>query len=263
MNLKRGIATVLLSRMLPRFDSSGSPLDRMLAQAVRLQTGAIADEEFRKALDSFYSQADSRQLAGELRFEELRAALDRSQRYKVGINRLAAEGPANGVFYRLSPWRRRLALLQHLQIRCDVLILRQGEQVPPHGHNRVVSGFYLLAGQVACRHYDRVREFDGGLLVRPALDVVHEPGGYTTNSEFYHNIHWLLGIASASYLFRVTVTGTPTPLFGTTKTTSERVYVDPTGPADEEGLVQARYVSETAAKRLEMSSTQSPILAST
>jgi hypothetical protein len=253
MNLKRQISRLLLRRMLRRFDASESALDRLFGQAVRLQIGAVADEDFRRALEEFYDRADARQLADAVRFAELRPGLDRPKGYKVGVTRLADDDVrAGGLRSRLSPWHRRFGLLQHLSIRCDVLILRKGEQVPPPGHNRVVSGFYLLEGRVACRNYDRVREAEGRLFVREALDAVLESGGHTTNSEFHHNIHWLLGLAPASYLFRVTVANTPTRVFGSAEPTNERVYVDPTGTADAEGLIRACYVTEEAAKRLEM-----------
>ena len=115
-----------------------------------------------------------------------------------------------------------------------------------------MSGFYLLDGEVACRHYDRVREEHNCLLVRCALDTIHQPGGYSTNSEYHHNIHWLQGIAQTSYLFRVTVTHTPTQAFGRSMGANERIYVDPTDQAGNDGLIRARYVSEEAAKKLRL-----------
>src|SRR5439155_16763172 len=141
---------------------------------------------------------------------------------------------------------------------CDVLILRQGEQVPPHGHHRVVSGFYLLEGRVACRHYDRVREAKGLLVVREALDAVLESGGHTTNSEFHHNIHWLLGLAPASYLFRFTVTGVPVRRFSLPERDGERIYVDPTAAPDPDGLIPAPYISIQAARKVLFSRSVQP-----
>lgn len=248
--IKEAIARVGLRMLLPSLDGSGSQLDRLMAKAVRLQFGQQSDEDFRMQLEDFYSRTNCQSLIEDLRFPELRTALDRPHAYKVGVVRLASDPQRGGGLARVNPWRRRFGLLQHLHIRCDVLILRQGEQVPPHGHHRVVSGFYLLEGRVACRHYDRVREVGEHLLIRESLDLIHEEGGFTTNSESHHNIHWLQGIAPASYLFRVTVTETRSPTFGNYQIANERVYVDPTGPVNEEGLIRARYVSESVARSL-------------
>jgi hypothetical protein len=228
-----------------------------------LQQGGISDEEFRRALDEFFSQSDPHRLAHELRFDELRTALDRPNGYKIGIAGLVSDQSSSEYANRLSPWRRRFGLLRHLHVKCDILILRRDAQIPPHGHNRVVSGFYLLGGEVACRHYDRIREANGGLIVRQVLNAVHQPGGFTTNSEFFHNIHWLRGIAPASYLFRVTAAHTPTPVFSKVTSTRERIYVDPTSEPNMDGLIQAHFVTEDVAMTLKMSDVQSAALVQT
>lgn len=246
--LKRRAARWFLRRLLPRFDA-GTDLDRLLGKAVRLQLALRTDEDFRRDLDAFYRETDRRDLAEQLRFAELRLKLDRPDAYKIGITRLAAEAGADRFLSRFDMWRRRFGLLQHLDVRCDVLVLRQEQQVPPHGHSRVVSGFYLLEGRVACRHYDRIREEEDCVVVRQVLDLVHEPGGYTTNSESHHNIHWLKGIAPTSYLFRVTVTNTPMAS-GQSRTANSRIYVDPTGHADAQGWIRAPYLSEAEVARV-------------
>lgn len=254
------LVKLLLRLLLSSFDTSASSVDRLLGQAVRLQLGQMPDDEFRRRLDDFFRRSDCAALEDEIRFSELRKTLDRPGSYKTPVIRLAADRPAGTLMSRASLWARRFGLLGRMHVRLDVLILRRGEQVPPHGHYRVVSGFYLLEGRVACRHYDRVREEGEGVLVREALDLVHEPGGFTTNSELHHNIHWLQGIAPISYLFRVTVTHTPTATFGSVQTTNERVYVDPTGPTNSEGLILAPYVSEEACRSLRLSAVEDSIL---
>src|SRR5262249_48164150 len=169
---------------------------------------------------------------------------------KMEILNLRVDASASAYRNVLQIWARRFALLQHLGIRSDVLILRKGEQIPPHGHYRVVSGFYLLEGEVGIRHYDRVRELGQSCLVRKVLDNVLTPGGFTTNSEFYHNIHWVYRLADVSYLFRITVRGTQTKTFGGQESASERVYLDPTGAPDENGLIAAPYITDQAAKNI-------------
>jgi hypothetical protein len=251
--LKRQVAAVALRLRLPTFLSHSNRLNVLLGQAVQLQWGLISDEDFRRRLDGFYAGIDRARLLDDLEFAAKVERLDRPGGYKVGIARLredvAGEGrPAPGLV-----WGRRFALLHHLGIRLDVLTLCGGVQIPPHGHHRVVSGFYVLDGEVGVRHYDRVREEGGRLLVRQALDTVLGPGGHTTNSEHHHNIHWLCGLSPRSYLFRVTVSGTPTRAFGDGTRTSERVYVDPTGAPGPEGLIPARYVSEAEARRVPFS----------
>src|SRR5207247_725562 len=114
-----------------------------------------------------------------------------------------------------------------------------------------VSGFYVLGGRVAIRHFDRVQEQGPLVWVRKVLDAELDPGEFATNSEFYHNIHWLYGLAPVSFLFRVTVTGTPTPTFGSAgDAANERIYLDPSGPPNAEGLIAAPYIDHAAATKV-------------
>jgi hypothetical protein len=249
-SLKRQVAGAALLWQLPALLAHPNRLNELLGQAVRLQYGMITEEQFRLRLDGFYAGLDRGPLMEQIDFAGKAERLDPPGGYKSRITRLRedaadARGKAPGFF-----WHRRFALLHHLGVRLDVLILRAGEQIPPHGHYRVVSGFYVLDGEVAVRHYDRVREEGARLLVRQTLDAVLGPGGYTTNSEYHQNIHWLCGLGPRSYLFRVTVSGTPTKTFGGGRRRGERVYVDPTGAPGPGGLIAAPYVSEAEACRL-------------
>lgn len=246
--MKRRLAKIALRLRLRRFLRDPESFHRLLGQAIQLQCGLLGEDPFRERLHAFFAALDRtawKELAG---FDALKKKLDCAGGYKTGIVRFGPEpGPLGR---RFTVWGRRFGMLGRLGVRSDVLILRQGEQIPPHGHHRVVSGFYVLDGRVAARNFDRVTETGDGVLVRKVLDTVLGPGGHTTNSEFHHNIHWLLGLAPVSYLFRITVTDVATATFGKAQDGHERVYVDPHGHADAAGLIAARYVSEAEARQV-------------
>ena len=248
--MKKLLARMILRWYLPRFLGDAHSFNRLLGRAIQMQLGRLADEAFRQHLEEFYQQLDPGSIKRDLHFYEKVQRLNHPGGYKVAISTFNDLPPSRGSPGRFNLWQRRFALLGRMGIRADVLILRAGEQIPPHGHYRVVSGFYVLDGHVAIRHYDRVREQGGKLLVRKVLDTELGPGGFTTNSETYHNIHWLQGLAGRSYLFRVTATGTPAAAFGGAARTDSRVYVDPSDEPNEVGLIKAAYVNEEAAKRL-------------
>jgi hypothetical protein len=250
MAFKTQIARVALRWKLSRFLQDANPFNRLMGHAVRLQLGKITEEQFRLELDAFYAHLDRPSIMAALDFDSMAGQLNQTNGYKVNILGLREDFSAGKLLRRMSIWRRRFVLLHHLGIRSDVLILRKGEPIPPHGHYRVVSGFYVLQGQVAIRHYDRVREEGDAVLVRKVLDTTLDPGGYTTNSEFCNNIHWLFGLAPVSYLFRVTVLGTPTETFGGPGRSGDRVYLDPSGAPDSNGLISAPYISAEDAKKL-------------
>ncbi len=256
--MNRLLPGLAVRALLPRLAGHPDAFHRLLASAARLQLGRrTGDEEFRRELAEFYQTADRTALMRAVGLDAKRAVLDRPGGYKVAVTGWGGDPP--GRPRRWSLWDRRFGLLGRLGIRADVLVLRRGAQIPPHGHHRVVSGFYLLEGEVAVRHYDRVREVENGVVVRQTLDAVLGPGEFTANSERYHNVHWLAGRAAASYLFRLTVAGTRVNPFGTAVGASERVYLDPTGPTDSNGLIVAPYVSETAAKALVIPTPAEPV----
>lgn len=226
-------------------------LHNLMGQALRLRAGQISDEDFRRQLDFYFRELDRHRLVEDIGFPEKAERLNRPQGYKSEIMELRDDRALSHWRRRFSIWGRRFGILRHHGFRADVLILRHGEQVPPHGHRRVVSGFYVLEGRVAIRHFDRVQEDGPMVWVRKVLDATLDPGEFTTNSEFHHNIHWLYGLAPVSFLFRVTVTGTPTATFGTAgDAADERIYLDPSGGPDSRGLIAAPYVDHDAAAKV-------------
>ena len=249
--VKRGIARAAARLLLPRLLCDEHPFNHLLGRALLLQFGKIPDDEFRENLARFYSYLDPHVISEKLSLGTRREVLDLPSGYKTSVIDFPSGQVGDSKMLPLSQlWRRRFGVLRHLGIRSDVLVLRAGEQIPPHGHYGIVSGFFVLQGLVASRNYDRIRETNnGGIVVKEARAEALGPGGHTTNSE-QHNIHWLLGLAERSYLFRVTVSGTPARTFGGPGRTDERVYVDPTGAANAEGEVLGCYVSSQVARKL-------------
>jgi hypothetical protein len=251
--MKDLLARLALRWHVTRFLRDPNPLHCFLGQAIQLQIGRISDDQLRHYLDDYFAGLDRHALMEDIDFAAQAQRLNRPGGYKADVVSLREDRAPGRPWRRWTMWGRRFGLLRRLGIRADLLILRQGEQIPPHGHYRVVSGFYVLEGEVAVRHYDRVREESNvaqRVLVRKVLDTILGPGGYTTNSEYHHNVHWLFGRAPVSYLYRMTVTGAPTQTFGGPNRQGERVYLDPSGPADESGLIAAPYVSASAARDL-------------
>ena len=71
-----------------------------------------------------------------------------------------------------------------------LFVLRAGRANPPHAHDNMVSMHYVLRGRFRVRHYDRVRDEPGGIVLRPTIDRVLGPGEATTISDARDNVHW-------------------------------------------------------------------------
>lgn len=248
--MRKSLAKVLVRWILRRLQDDPHSYNRLLGQAALMQLGRKPAEEFRKDLEHFYSQLDPIACQEDIDFASKVRQLDSSGAHKTDIVALRGDSSSDPDRSRFDIWARRFGLLRHLGIRQDVLILRAGVQVPPHGHCRVVSGFYLLTGQVAIRHYDCLERFEGGASLRLALDKTLGPGGFTTNSEQYHNVHWLAGLAPVSYLFRFTAVGIPGPSVFDSQFSNSRLYLDPSVPPDSSGIIRAPYINAEEAHRL-------------
>lgn len=210
-----------------------------------MQCGQLGDEEFRRDLDAYYENLTPSACKDLVGLDARLAVLDKPGGYKSAVLRLP-EDPVQPS--RFDFWARRLRLLQHMGIKIDVMTLKGDSEIPPHGHHGVVSGFYVIEGRVAIRHYDRVECRGNGVFVRKVVDRELGAGGYTTNSEFHQNIHWLRTLSPKAYFFRMSVTGVPGPTFG--GVVDPRVYVDPTVPPGESGLNFAPYIDAATARAI-------------
>jgi hypothetical protein len=247
---KQRLAKLLLSRMLSRFRDNEKPFYRLLGKAISLQLWRMSDEDFRQSLNNYYAELDLEEIKAQLNLAAAAKKLIKPGGYKSRVVRLEGDSPDQKWRRNYTPWGRRFSLLGQLGINADVMILRRGDTVPPHGHHKVVSGFYVLDGEVAVRHYDRIEDFGDKVRVRKTIDTILRPRGYTTNSEFHDNIHWLQGLSDTSFLFRLNVKDTPTKTFGHIHGPSDRVYVDPTVESEQDGTILAQYIDESTAKCL-------------
>jgi hypothetical protein len=248
--MKKQAASLLVRAQLQRMLHDSHPFNRLWGRAALLQFGKISDEDFRRDLDQFYSQLDAAACKQDINFTGKVEALSRNGGYKTDVLGLRGDTSSAATRPWFDMWGRRFGLLRHLGVRSDVLAIRADGQVPPHGHSQVVSGFFVMEGEVGIRHYDRVEEFSNYVLLRKVIDTTMGPGGYTTNSEYHHNIHWLIGVAPISYLFRFTVTGVPVRPFSSSAHSHTRDYVDPTVAPAASGLIPAPYVTEAEAKQV-------------
>jgi hypothetical protein len=248
--LKTTAVGALVRALSPRMRRR-SPYQSLFADAALMQTGRLLPEHFRQKLDDYYANADRARLLDEIEIEEKKRTLNLPGGYKVNIHRLKGDPAPGSLAWRVSLWARRFGLLRRLGIRSDVIILRAGEEIAPHAHERVISGFYVAEGEIHLRHYHRDRTEGDQVLLRVAIDKKCGPGGFGTNSDEFQNVHWLAGLAPASFLLRFTVTGVPAPGNPSGKT-RDRIYVDPTGFPDESGYIRGRIITEEQAHSIRM-----------
>jgi len=87
-----------------------------------------------------------------------------------------------------------------------VFLLKKGRAIVPHGHRNMVSGHLVIHGRFQVRHYQRLGDEPGHMIVRPTIDRESRPGMATTVSDAQDNVHWLTALSDVACTFDVIVT---------------------------------------------------------
>jgi hypothetical protein len=88
-----------------------------------------------------------------------------------------------------------------------VFLLGKDRAIVPHGHRNMASGHLVIRGALRVRHYDRLRDEPGHLVLRPTIDRESHPGAATTVSDARDNVHWLVATTDVAATFDVIVPG--------------------------------------------------------
>jgi hypothetical protein len=118
--------------------------------------------------------------------------------------------------------------------------------IVPHGHHNMTTMHMLLKGEVHGRHFDRVRDEPGFLIIKPTSDQVLRPGAVSTVSDDSNNIHWFTALTGPVFMFNIQVVGLnpAAPVGG-------RDYIDPSnGSKLDGGLIRARRLERDEAYHL-------------
>jgi hypothetical protein len=189
-----------------------------------LKDHKLKDVMFQEKLEQLYQRVD---LADLVRFLELdrlaeRVHLPDKGAASLGIDLSKVEGlPKKVVFGR------------------QIFAVKKGRSIVPHGHDNMCTGFIVLRGSFAGKHYDRVEDHADHYLIKPTIDRVFKPAECSTVSDHKDNVHWFRSDSDAGFIFNIHVTGynpdNPNP--------GGRVYVDPQGEKVAGGLIVAKKVT--------------------
>jgi hypothetical protein len=85
--------------------------------------------------------------------------------------------------------------------------MAQGRAIVPHGHQNMASMHVVLAGEFRLRHFERVEDQPGHLVLRPSIDRASKPGDLSSISDQRDNVHWLVATKGPAYTFDLIVVG--------------------------------------------------------
>ena len=98
------------------------------------------------------------------------------------------------------------------------------------------TGFIVLQGTFAGKHYDRVEDRPKHYVIRPTIDRPFKVGEFSTISDHKDNVHWFKATSDRAFIFNVHVIGYDPKIEGS----SGRLYLDPDGEKLKGGLILAK-----------------------
>ena len=118
----------------------------------------------------------------------------------------------------------------------QIFAMKKGRSVVPHGHDNMSTGFIILKGSFAGKHYDRVEDHTDHYLIKPTIDRTFKPAEFSTISDHKDNVHWFKAESEPACIFNLHVMGYNLE----NPKTPARVYVDPQGENAAGGLIVAK-----------------------
>jgi hypothetical protein len=103
------------------------------------------------------------------------------------------------------------------------------------------TGFIILRGTFAGKHYDRVEDHPKHYLIKPTIDRAFKAGEFSTVSDHKDNVHWFKATSETAFIFNVHVIGYDPKIKGS----SGRLYLDPEGEKVKGGLILAKKMTSS------------------
>ncbi|MBX3724863.1 MAG: hypothetical protein KF823_02995 [Xanthomonadales bacterium] len=190
-----GLASMAVAALLPRALTARAVAAPVRAEALTwlrevaaatqgLRGGSLAQADWQQALADLFARVPLADLLASIDFPVLAAALS------LPGDRAGTIDPTLPDIAGLPRWPE-----------CGLRLfgMARGRAIVPHGHANMVSAHLVVQGEMHVRHYQRERDEDAALVLRPTIDRHSGPGEATTVSDHHDNVHWLVARSAAAY----------------------------------------------------------------
>lgn len=181
--------------------SAAKPPRRMAARDWIERQGELARALKGGQISPLQWMAEAERLAGEIEVAELMAEVGRAQitqqalpptndPRKSSIRFLDAEGAPRKLGYGAA-----------------LFAFEPHNVITPHGHRHMVSSHLVVEGAFRVRNFDRLRDDDGAMIVRPTRDYIAATGQLSAMTPDRDNIHWFVPQGGKAMTFDVIISG--------------------------------------------------------
>ena len=128
----------------------------------------------------------------------------------------------------------------------QVFALKKGRSVVPHGHNNMATAFLILKGDMRGRLFDRLKDEEKHILIKPTIDRPFKAGETSSVSDDKDNVHWFQTTSETAFIFNIHVLDVRP---GSGESTG-RVYLDPNGEKLAGGVIRAKRLDHKESHKL-------------
>jgi hypothetical protein len=192
--------------------------------AVALSGGKISPAGWHREVNELSKQVDLESLAYELRRARIKDA---------------------GAPFGHDPQKRFVTILGEdevpVKLGYGLALFDFGPQsvVTPHAHRYMASAHMVIDGRVRVRTFDRVKDEENFLVLRPTQDVLAEPGHSAAMTSSNDNVHWFAPRSKRAMTVDVIIDGL--------NKGKERYLIEPVDPLGgtqlPDGTIQAPLIS--------------------
>lgn len=83
--------------------------------------------------------------------------------------------------------------------------MKKDRAIIPHGHSNMASAHLVLKGEMHLRHYEKIRQEEKFLTIKPTIDKIAKPGESSSISDERDNVHWFVANTETAFTFDVIV----------------------------------------------------------
>lgn len=81
--------------------------------------------------------------------------------------------------------------------------MKKDRAIIPHGHSNMVSAHFILKGEFALRHYDKIKDETEYLIIKPTIERSVKVGDYSSISDVKDNVHWFIAKTDSAFTFDI------------------------------------------------------------
>jgi predicted nucleic acid-binding protein len=153
-----------------------------------LKTAEISQTLWQDQIGKLFSRIELKELLKFIDFEKLTKDF---------------EYPDLGVNTKMVKFPKLKDLPENIVFSKKIFGMKKGWAIIPHGHSNMASAHLILQGEFSLKHFEKVEEEKGHLIIKPTIDKLSKAGDYSSISDEKDNVHWFIANSETAFTFDV------------------------------------------------------------